>query len=293
MKSLNQAAAAAALILLLAGCAKPDATTPSSGTGASSTTGSIQVKGSDTLVMLAQSWAQEFMQSHRGISVSVTGGGSSTGITAITNKGADVCNASRSVTPDERAMAAANGVNLVEHVVAQDALSVIINRSNPVTELSLAQLRGIYSGKIRNWNAIGGPDRRIIVNARESSSGTYVFFQEHVLGKRTPYSQDAMLQPSNSQIARSVADDAGAIGYVGLGYVTDSVKAVRLKKTPSAPAVAANAADVLNGSYPLARPLFQYTNGTPRGAVKTWMDWVTGPEGQAIVRKLDFVPVAK
>jgi len=252
---------------------------------------SLAVKGSDTMVQLGQAWAEAFMKEHPDIQVSVTGGGSNTGIAALLNRGTDVCNASRQIKPEELEQAKQKGLDVKEFIVAQDALSVIVHPSNPVTELTLAQIKDIYTGKTTNWKELGGPDRPIVLNSRETSSGTYTFFTEHVLGKGVPMSEKAMLQPATSEIVRTVAQDAGGIGYVGLGYVTKEVKALRIKKDASAPAVEGTVANVLNKSYPLARPLYEYTAVEPTGVVKTWLDWVMSDKGQEIVKKLDFVPI--
>jgi phosphate transport system substrate-binding protein len=230
------------------------------------------------------------MKAHPGTKVSVTGGGSNTGIAALMNKGTDICNASREMKESERGIAKRNGVDVREFVVGRDALSVIVHPTNPVSELSLAQLKDLYTGKIANWKDVGGADQAVVLNSRETSSGTYVFFQEHVLGKGTPFSDQAMLQPSTSAIVQTVSQDAGAIGYVGLGYVNDTVKAVKVKKDEASQAVSASVESVVRGEYPLARPLFEYTAGEPTGLARQWVDWVMGPEGQDIVKRLDFVP---
>lgn len=280
-------ATVAAALVLMAGCA------PKNESGAPAEKKTLTIKGSDTMVQLAQAWAEAFMKKHPETQVSVTGGGSNTGVAALINRATDICNASRPIKPEELEQAKAKGTEVKEFVVAQDALSVIVHKSNPVSELTLAQLKDIYTGKITNWKQVGGPDRNIVLNSRETSSGTYVFFQEHVLGKGTPFSEKAMLQPATSQIVQTVAQDAGGIGYVGLGYVTDAVKTVSLKKDDASPAVRGSIETVLDGSYPLARPLFEYTAGEPQGVVKQWLDWVMGPEGQEIVKRLDFVPISK
>lgn len=278
-----------AMALALTGCVKPATEGGSHGSASSKQT--LQVKGSDTMVQMAQVWASEFGKTHPAIAVTVTGGGSNTGISALLNRTTDICNASREIKPEERKQAAQNGVQVKEFVVARDALSVIVNPSNPVNELTLAQLRDIFTGKVTNWKQLGGPDLNIVLNSRETSSGTYIFFQEHVLGKGVPYSSKALLQPSNTQIVDNVASDKGGIGYVGLGYVNSKVKSVKVKKDAASASVAASADNVRNGSYPLSRPLYEYTNGDPTGEIKTWLDWVLGADGQAVVKKLDFVPV--
>ncbi|MBM3494820.1 MAG: phosphate ABC transporter substrate-binding protein [Armatimonadetes bacterium] len=251
----------------------------------------LTVKGSDTMVQLAQAWAEAFMKKNPNVEVSVTGGGSNTGIAALMNKSTDICNASRAMKDSERELAKKQGVDVQEFVVAQDALSVVVHRDNPVSELTLAQLKDFYTGKVTDWSGVGGPKQGVVLNSRETSSGTYVFFQEHVLGKGVPFADNAMLQPATSQIVQTVAQDKGGIGYVGLGYVTDKVKALRLKKDDASPGVESTVENVLNNTYPLARPLYGYTSGAPTGVVQQWLDWVRGPEGQDIVKRLDFVPI--
>lgn len=277
------AASAVVVAVGLAGCTRPEA--GKAGGGAAG----VQVKGSDTMVQLAQKWAEDFMKTHPGISVTVTGGGSGTGIKSLLSNGTDIANASRDLTSEERKQAGAGGKKLGEYVVGRDALSIIVHKDNPINELTLAQLKEIYTGAVTNWKQLGGPDARIVLNSRETSSGTYAFFQEHVLGKGTPFAASALLLPATSQIVANVEQDRGGIGYVGLGYVTPAVKAVKVRKDAGAPAVAANADDVRNGSYPLARPLYEFTIGEPTPAVKTWLEWVQGAEGQALVEKLGFV----
>lgn len=274
----------------LSGCAKPEP--GGSGTGRSGPTSaaSLQIKGSDTLVQLAQVWAEAFVRSHPGATVTVTGGGSNTGIMALIHGGADICNSSRPIAPSEVAAARARGVEPREFVVARDALAIVVHPGNPVTDLTLAQLKGIFTARVTNWREVGGPDETIVINSRETTAGTYVFFQEHVLDSE-PYAITALLLPSSSEIVRNVAQDRGGIGYVGIGYVSDQVKVIRVRKGAASPAVAPNAQNVRNGTYPLARPLFEYTAGDPTKAERGWLDWVLGPEGQAIVTQLGFVPV--
>jgi len=282
------AALAAAVLLAAGGCTKPE---PGKGGGpGGGTRSALTVKGSDTMVQLATAWAQEFMKTHPDISVTVTGGGSGTGIKALINGTADIANSSRPIQEGEKAEITRRG-ELREFIVAQDALAVIVHPENPVSELTLAQLKDIYTGKITNWRQVGGPNRKIVLNARETSSGTYVFFQEHVLGKDTPYASTALLQPGTSQIVENVAQDQGGIGYVGLGYVTDRVKPLKLKKDAASPGVEPTAENVLSGTYPLARPLFCYTVGALSPAAKTYLEWIQGPEGQKVVEQLEFVRI--
>jgi phosphate transport system substrate-binding protein len=296
MKTLTIGWVAVLGAALLFGCSKPEENSVS---GTSSTTGatsqsaqsaSLTIKGSDTMVQLAQAWAQDFMKAHPEIKVTVTGGGSNTGIAALMNKGTDLADASRPMKDEEKDAAKKQGLDIKEFVVAQDALSMVVNPANTVQELTLAQIKDIYQGKIKNWKEVGGPDSNIVLNSRETSSGSYTFFLEHVL-KKEAFADNVMYQPATSQIVENVAQDKGGIGYVGLGYVNDKVKALKVKKDASSPAIQGSAATVLDHSYPLARPLFEYAPSEPQGAAKTWLDWVAGKDGQAIVEKLGFVPV--
>ncbi len=284
-----------ALLGVAAGCAKPEEGNAGSGGSAGGSQGgsgksALTIKGSDTMVQLAQAWAQAFMKAHPEIEVTVTGGGSNTGIAALVNKSTDIANASRPMKQEEKDAAKKNGVDVHEFVVAQDALSIIVNPANPVTELTFDQLKDLYTGKVTNWKQVGGPDMKIVLNGRESSSGSFVFFQEHVLNK-APYASEVLQQPATSQIVDNVAQDKGGIGYVGLGYVTARVKAVKIKQTASSSAIAGTVENVINKTYPLARPLFEYTAGEPAAAAKTWLDWVAGTEGQELVKRLEFVPI--
>lgn len=291
--------ATAMVTLLGAGCgSNTDSSTTAGSTGSSGSgaTGTekkqLTVKGSDTMVQLAQAWAQDFMKAHADVDVQVTGGGSNTGIAALINKTTEIANASRPMKDEEKASAKEKGVDVKEFIVAQDALSIIVNVSNPVKDLTLAQLKDIYTGKVTNWKEVGGPDKKIIANGRESSSGTFVFFQEHVLNKE-PFATAVLQSPSTNQIVDNVSQDEGGIGYVGLGYVNDKVRAVPVKKDATSPAVHGEVKTVLDNSYSLSRPLFEYTAGEPTGTAKTWIDWIMSPDGQAIVEKLGFVPVKK
>lgn len=274
--------------IVVAGCTKPAGT--AEGQSPAQPKQQLTVKGSDTMVQLAQAWAQDFMKAHPDIEVTVTGGGSNTGIAALLNKGADIADASRQIKPEELEAAKKNNVDVKEFTVAQDALSIIVNPSNTIKELTVDQIADIYLGKITNWKQLGGADQNIVANGRDSSSGTYVFFQEHVLNKQA-FANTVLNNPATTAIVENVAQDAGAIGYVGLGYVSDSVKAVPVKKSARSAAVHGTPETVLSGEYALSRPLFQYTAGEPVGPAKTWLNWVTGAEGQAIVDKLGFVRV--
>jgi phosphate transport system substrate-binding protein len=256
--------------------------------------GSVTVKGSDTMVNLASAWAEAFSNENPKVSISVTGGGSGTGIAALINKQTDIADASRAMKDEEVQDAEANGVNPVETQVALDGLSVVVNPSNPVTELSIPQLSDIYSGKVSNWKDVGGNDASIVVLARDTNSGTHVFFKEHVVQyqEKLEYGSDVQFMAATQAGFDEVAGNENAIMYGGLGYVTDEVKPLGIKKDDSSPAVQASIATVKSGEYPIARPLFVYTNGEPTGLLKAYIDWILGSEGQAIVEELEFVPIS-
>lgn len=265
--------------------------------GAGGGRGYVTVKGSDTMVHLAGKWAEAFMDAHGEIEVSVTGGGSGTGIAALLNGTTDICAASRTIKPKERELATQEGLEPVEFTVARDGITVIVHPDNPVDSLSLEQIRDIYTGTYTNWKQLGGPagqiDQRIVVLSRESSSGTYVFFQEHVLQKRD-YRQDALLLPATAAIIQSVASDRWSIGYVGLGYAVEAGKKVKMlavRAGAGAAPVMPSEETVASGEYSIARPLHLYTAGEPAGAVKGFVDFCLGAEGQKIVRETGYVPV--
>jgi len=253
----------------------------------------VTVKGSDTMVHLCSSWAEALMQVNSDVEVSVTGGGSGTGIAALLNGTTDICAASRRMKDKEKDLAAQKGIDPVEFVVARDGIAVIVNPGNPVESLTLEQIRKIYTGAYDRWSEVGGPDETIVVLSRESSSGTYVFFQEHVLQKKD-YRQDARLMPATSAIVGSVSSDKWAIGYVGLGYAKEAVGKVKIlsvKAEEEAPAVVPSEDTVVSGNYSIARPLHLYTAGRPEGAAKDFIDFCLSSEGQQIVRQTGYVAV--
>ncbi|HHS98475.1 MAG TPA: phosphate ABC transporter substrate-binding protein [Chloroflexi bacterium] len=255
----------------------------------------IENKGSDTLVNLAMAWAEEYMRLHPDVRISVTGGGSGTGIAAMINGTVDIANASRQMKPEEIAAAEANGIRPVEFVVALDAIAVVVHPSNPVDRLTLQQISDIYTGKITNWSQVGGEDRPIVLLSRESNSGTYMYFLEHVvrLGDKESdllFSPDALLMPSSEGISAEVRQNPNAIGYDGLGYVTPDQKIIAVAREPSGPYVLPSVETVNDGSYPISRPLYMYTAGEPTGVVKEYIEWIL-TEGQALVPELGFVPI--
>nr|MBC7245024.1 PstS family phosphate ABC transporter substrate-binding protein [Chloroflexota bacterium] len=255
----------------------------------------IENKGSDTMVNLALAWAEAYMQLHPEVRISVTGGGSGTGIAAMINGMVDIANASREMKPEEIAAAKANGINPVEFTVARDAIAVVVHPSNPVQQLTLQQISDIYTGKITNWRQVGGENRPIVLLSRESNSGTYVYFLENVirLGKKEStllFSPETLLMPSSEGISCEVRQNPNAIGYDGLGYVTPDQKVIAVAEDDGGPYVLPSVETVNDGTYPIARPLYMYTAGEPRGQIKAYLEWILS-DGQALVSQLGFVPL--
>jgi len=280
-------------VLLLSGC-RP---APAASAGASTPTAPIAIiqnKGSDTLVNLALAWAERYMELHPEVRISVTGGGSGTGIAAMINGTVDIANASREMKPEEVAAAEKNGITPVEFTVARDAIAIVVNPANPVNGLTLQQISDIYTGKITNWRQVGGEDRPIVLLSRESNSGTYVYFLENVirLGKKSDllFAADTLLMPSSEGISVEVRQNPNAIGYDGLGYVTPDQKMIAVARDPNGPYVLPSVETVNDDSYPISRPLYMYTAGQPTGAIKAYLDWILS-EGQTVVSELGFVPL--
>ena len=256
----------------------------------------IENKGSDPIVNLALAWAETYQAEHPEVRISVTGGGSGTGIAALINRTVDIANASRKIKQEEIDEAAANGVTPVEHIVALDAIAVVVNENNPVSELTLQQLSDMYSGKINNWQEVGGEDRPIVRLSRETNSGTHVYFLETVLRlgdseNPTLFATNTLLIPSSEGIIAEVRQNPNAIGYDGLGYVPDDVKMIAIAKAEGDPYILPSIASVKDKSYPIARDLYMYTNGEATGVVKEYLEWILSDEAQEIVAELGFVPV--
>lgn len=258
----------------------------------------IENKGSDTIVNLALAWAEQYQSAHSDVRISVTGGGSGTGIAALVNGTVGIANASRQIKDEEIAEAQSKGVNPVEHIIARDAIAVIVNPENPVSELTLPQLSDIYSGKITNWTEVGGEDRPIVKLSRETNSGTHVYFLETVLrlgdsDAKTLFSMDTLLLPSSEGIISEVRDNPNAIGYDGLGYVPDDLKVIAVAELAGGAYVLPAIETVNDKTYPIARDLYMYTDGEPAGLIKEYLEWILSAEAQEIVAELGFVPVLK
>jgi phosphate transport system substrate-binding protein len=251
---------------------------------------SISLKGSDTVLPLAQAEAEEFMIENSGKSVTVTGGGSGVGITALIDGEVDIATASREMKPEETEAAKTNGITPVETTIAYDGISVVVNPANPVTELTFDQLRSIYNGTISNWKDVGGEDREIVVISRDSSSGTYEYFKEEVL-QGDEYRPDALTQPATGGIVGEVAQNPNAIGYIGVAYLDESVKALNLDAGNGSEAPTSE--NILSGTYPLSRALYFYTNGEPSGLTKEFIDFVLSEKGQSLVTEVGYFPLKK
>lgn len=284
-------------LLFFVFCLLVSACTTNSSQGSSDSPASyIENKGSDTIVNLALAWAEGYQGEHPDVRISVTGGGSGTGLAALINGTVDIANASRKIKEEEIEQAQANGIQPVEHIIARDAIAVIVNPENPVSELTLQQISDIYSGKIVNWKEVGGDDRPIVRLSRETNSGTHVYFLETVLRlgnkeDKTLFSMDTLLLPSSEGIIAEVRQNPNAIGYDGLGYVPHDVKKIAIAQSAGEPFVLPSVETVNNKSYPIARDLYMYTAGEPTGIIKEYLDWILSPEAQEIVLQLGFVPI--
>ena len=250
----------------------------------------VTVKGSDTLVILGQRWAEVYMGKNKGATIQVTGGGSGVGIAALINGTTDIAEASRPMKPQEIAdLKAKRGKDALELPVAVDGLAVYVHATNPVTELTLAQIKGIYTGATKNWKDVGGNDERIILYSRENSSGTYVYFKEHVL-ENADYYPTAQTLPGTAAVINAVAKDRRGIGYGGIAY-GEGVKHLRVKKDANSPAVEPSMENVLANKYPISRYLYWYLAGQPTGEVKALAAWVVSKEGQEVVEKVGYYPL--
>jgi phosphate transport system substrate-binding protein len=265
--------------VLAAACAPPD-----------SDRQNISLKGSDTMVLLGQKWAEVYMNGHPDAVVQVTGGGSGTGIAALINGTTDICQASRAMTAQEKEAAKQKrNAEVVEIPVALDALALYVHKDNPIGHLTIEQAARIFKGEITNWKDVGGSDAGIVLYGRENNSGTYVYFKEHVLAN-ADFADRYQPLGGTAAVINAITKDPGGVGYGGIGYATE-VKTLAVAKDAGASPVAPTMENALNNTYPISRQLFWYTLGQPSGGIKAFVDWVLGPEGQKVITEVGFYPL--
>lgn len=285
-------------VLACAACTRgPSGDAPAGSSTTTSASGrrdksTLSVKGSDTMVILGQRWAEGFMKENPGVTVQVTGGGSGTGIAALVNGTTDVCQASRPMKDAEKAdLKAKRGVDAVETKVALDALAVYVNAQNPLETISIPDLARLYRGEVKSWKEVGGPDQNVVLYGRENNSGTYGYFKEHVLADKD-FAASVQTLAGTSAVVSAVKGDARGVGYGGIAYL-EGVRALKIAKDAAAPAVAPSLATAQDGSYPLARFLFFYTPGAPTGNAQRFVDWVKSPAGQRVIDDVGYYPLPR
>jgi phosphate transport system substrate-binding protein len=252
----------------------------------------LTVKGSDTMVILGQRWAEAYMKANSATTIQVTGGGSGTGIAALINGSTDICEASRPMKDKEKEeLQTKRNAAAVETKVALDALAVYVNEKSPLTEISLPALAKIYMGDTKDWKDVGGKSHAIVLYGRENNSGTYGYFKEHVLAGKD-FAASTQTLAGTSAVANAVKGDEFGIGYGGIAYL-EGIKALKVKKEDTTPSVAPSLQTAQDGSYPISRFLYFYTAGEPAGAAKRFIDWVKGAEGQKIIGDVGYYPLPK
>ncbi|MFA5972567.1 MAG: phosphate ABC transporter substrate-binding protein [Lentimicrobiaceae bacterium] len=251
---------------------------------------SFKIKGSDTVLPLTQKEVEAYMKKNPSTSIMVTGGGSGVGISALLSGTTDIAQASRSLKLDEKMKLRDSGKAFQETIIAYDAISVVVNPSNKVSQLTREQLEGIFTGKITNWKQVGGDDMKMVVYSRETSSGTYEFFKEHVMSKKN-YTPSALLMPATGAVIQSVSQTKGAIGYVGLAYVEKSVKAIKVSYDKGKTYVAPSIANAKSKKYPVTRPLFYYYLVSTEKVVNPYVKFILSAEGQKLVLEEGYVPL--
>ncbi len=251
-----------------------------------------KLKGSDTVLPLAQKEAETYMKINKTNKVIVTGGGSGVGLAALVDGTTDIAMASRKIKMSEKIKLQDAGKASKEIIIAYDALSVIVNPANKVSQLTREQLEGIYTGKIKNWKEVGGDDLQIVVYSRESSSGTYEFFKEHVL-KNKNYASSVLSMPATGAIVQSISQTKGAIGYIGLAYMDKAVKALKVSYDKGKTFIAPSLETAKDKTYPIVRPLYYYYLTTIEKTVKPFVDFCLSAEGQKIVEQVGYIPLIK
>src|SRR4051812_39480695 len=289
--------ALAVAAVLAVGCTRTDETKPTPAASGSAPAvaadkTNITLKGSDTMVILGQRWAEAYMKSNSGTTIQVTGGGSGTGIAALINGSTDICESSRPMKDKEKdEVQAKRSLPAVETKVALDALAVYVNDKNPLTEISIPALCKIYLGETKDWKDVGGKPHAIVLYGRENNSGTYGYFKEHVLANKD-FAASTQTLAGTSAVANAVKGDVFGIGYGGIAYL-EGIKALKVKKDDTSPAVAPSLQTAQDGSYPISRFLYFYTAGEPVGASKKFIEWVKGTEGQKVIGDVGYYPLPK
>ena len=249
----------------------------------------ITVKGSDTMVILSQKWAEVYMKKNPNISIQVTGGGSGTGVSALINGSTDICNSSRKMSQTEIDKLKARYNTLgVEVPCAKDGITIYLHPTNKVKELSLKQLSDIFAGRIKNWKDVGGANAEIRLYGRENSSGTYVFFKDYVV--KGDYAPNCQTLPGTAAVVNAVKKDVNGIGYGGAAY-SSGIEICKVKKDAKSIAYEATAETIKKGQYPITRYLYMYLRNRPTGAMKAYIDWILSPEGQSLVTEMGYFPV--
>lgn len=244
----------------------------------------LVIKGSTTVLPVAQKAAEDYMKMHPDVTISISGGGSGKGIKALVDGFTNIANASRFIKQKEINHAMKNNIFPVAHRVAIDAIVPVVHPTNRIKNLTLSQLKSIYQKKIRNWKELGGGDRKIVIISRDTGSGTYEVWHKKVM-KKERISPRAQLLASNGAVVQAVMNNKHAVGYIGIGYLNENIKALDVN------GVTASVTTALNGTYPIARPLFMFTNGWPKGVVSDFINFVVSPKGQKIVKEEGFVPL--
>lgn len=252
----------------------------------------ITIKGSDTVLPLSQKEAEAYMKEHPETAITIVGGGSGVGISSLLEQTTDIAMSSRPVKMDEKLKFKSKNINLVEVIIANDALAVVVNPNNPVDKLTHEQIADIFTGKITNWKEVGGKDAKIICYSRETSSGTYEFFKEHVMDKKN-YASTVLNMPATGAIIQSISQTEGAIGYVGLAYITKDVKHVAVSYDHGKNYVAPLIANAEDGSYPISRPLYYYFSEDKKETVSGFVDYIKSAKGQQLILEVGYVPLKK
>jgi phosphate transport system substrate-binding protein len=302
MTSIHRRVFLGVTLLGALGCSRPEqnnaAPAASSSTGTTSAvaakpaSNSVTLKGSDTMVILGQRWAEDYMKEHAGTTIQVTGGGSGTGIAALINGATDICESSRPMKDAEKAdVQAKRSAPAVETKVALDALAIYVNDKSPVKEISLPALKKIYMGEAKNWKEVGGPDHAIILYGRENNSGTYGYFKEHVLQNKD-FVASVQTLAGTSAVVNAVKGDVYGIGYGGIAYL-EGIRALNVKKDDATPAVKASLETAQDGSYPISRFLYFYTAGEPTGTAQDFEKFVLSPAGQKVITDVGYYPLPK